>query len=378
LCEYSDKNNTKLATINNHEWKIRIPIIGIYFLEHKLDSTDASIIGVNRSYKDLVTGELLTVKESFIESLTHDSYVIQIPQLAQKRRNELEILLSIFDQSIFVDMGQHFLNIKEEDYPDNYRPIIHRLQAAILELEIRKQIEIEDGILDDFENMQRELLNLSHKIAEAKQGTDGARQETAQARREADEARPNAAESDRMAEEARQETTKIKREADEGKKTTCSRSNHYCLQLNSVSRCSNKLLPAVTGKWHFLNSEQTCGNQNINILLDRASVTMQTMRYNSYGRRVGFCCAKKFKPGRRHYRKHITWVFKHKGEVRLWNFSTIYLLGNFTDMCKIFIRGSCFNDYVAHCNPPKPLTNLVQSVFQFPQSLLSRPILPYL
>ena len=217
--EYSDKNNTQLATINNHELKIRIPIIGIYFLEHKLDSTDASIIGVNRSHKDLVTGDLLTVKESFIESLTHDSYVIQIPQLAQKRRNELEILLSIFDQSIFVDMGQHFLNIKEEDYPDNYRPIIHRLQAAILELEIRKQIEIEDGILDDFENMQRELLNLSHKIAEAKQGTDGARQETAQARREADEARPNAAESDRIAEEARQETAKIKREADEGKKT---------------------------------------------------------------------------------------------------------------------------------------------------------------
>ena len=152
---------------------------------HKLDSTDASIISVSRSYKDLVTGEFLTAKESFIESLTHDSYVIQIPQLTQKRRNELEILLSIFDQSIFVDLGQHFLNIKEENYPDKYRPIIRRLQSAILELEIIKQIEIEDGILDDFENMQRELLNLIHEAAEAKQNTT---------------------EFNRMAEEARQET----------------------------------------------------------------------------------------------------------------------------------------------------------------------------
>ena len=62
--QYSNKTNVKLSTINNHERKIGIPIIGIYFLGHKLDSTDASIIGVNRIYKDLVTGELLTVKDT--------------------------------------------------------------------------------------------------------------------------------------------------------------------------------------------------------------------------------------------------------------------------------------------------------------------------
>ena len=170
--QYSNKNNVKRATINNHERKIGIPIIGIYFLGHKLDSTDASIIGVNRIYKDLVTGELLTVKESFIESLTHDSYVIQIPHLAQKRRNDLEKLLSIFDQSLSVDAEQHILNIKEEEYPEKHRPLIRRLQAAILEPEMRKQMEIEDGILDDFEDMQRKIQRQSHEIAEIKREAD--------------------------------------------------------------------------------------------------------------------------------------------------------------------------------------------------------------
>ena len=144
-----------------------------------------------------MTGKLLTVKESFIESLTHDSYVIQIPHLAQKRRNELEILLSIFDQSMSVDAGQHILNIKEEDFPEKYRPLIRRLQSAILEPEMRKQMEIEDGILDDFEDMQRKIQRQSQEIAETKLI--------------ADEARQSAAESDRIADEARLETVGVKK-----------------------------------------------------------------------------------------------------------------------------------------------------------------------
>ena len=181
--QYSNKNNTKIDTINNHSRRIGIPIIGIYFLGHKLDNTDASIIGVKRNYKDLVTGEQLHVKESFIESLTHDSYVIQIPSLGQKRRNDLEKLLSIFDQSMYVDAEHHILNIKEEEYPEKHRSLIRRLQAAILEPEMRKQMEIEDGILGDFEDMQRVIMQQRQEIAEVK----------SEAKREAGEAKKNVA-----------------------------------------------------------------------------------------------------------------------------------------------------------------------------------------
>ena len=134
--QYSSHNNTQIATFNDSPRGVGIPIISIYFLGHRLDHTDSSIIGVNRTYKDLVTGEQLIVKESFIESLTHDSYIIQIPQLAKKRRNDLEKLLSIFDQSACIDETHHILNINEADYPEKYRDLIRRLRSVILEPEI--------------------------------------------------------------------------------------------------------------------------------------------------------------------------------------------------------------------------------------------------
>ncbi len=209
----SNKNNTKIETINNHSRRIGIPIIGIYFLGHKLDNTDASIIGVNRTYKDLVTGELLKEKESFIESLTHDSYVIQIPSLVQKRRNDLEKLLSIFDQSTYVDAEHHILNIKEEDYPEKHRSLIRRLQSAILEPEMRKQMEIEDGILGEFEDMQREIMQQRQEIAEVKLE---AGEKIAEAERDANE---KIAEAER---EAAEKVAEVERDACEARKKVAS------------------------------------------------------------------------------------------------------------------------------------------------------------
>jgi len=163
--QYSNRNNTDIATIKDHTRKVGLPIIGIYFLGHELDYAKSSIIGVNRTYKDLVTNEQLTVKESFIESLTHDSYVIVIPNLTKNRRNDLEKLLSIFDQSTSVAPDHHILNIKEEDYPQKHRSLIRRLHSAVVVPEMRKQMEVEDNILSEFEDMQREIMQYKEKIS---------------------------------------------------------------------------------------------------------------------------------------------------------------------------------------------------------------------
>ena len=70
---------------------IALPIISLYFLGHKLDNTDAPVVKVNRQYIDLADNSELSIREEFIESLTHDSYIIQIPQLKKKRRNNFVI-----------------------------------------------------------------------------------------------------------------------------------------------------------------------------------------------------------------------------------------------------------------------------------------------
>jgi hypothetical protein len=202
--QYNDTGNTQTVTINNHTRNIGIPIISIYFLGHKLDHTESPVIGVKRTYTDLITGVELTTKESFIESLTHDSYVIQIPNLTKKRRNELETLLGIFDQTLSVDPAHHILNVLEEDFSEKYRPLIRRLQMAVSEPETRKQMTLEDGILQDFENMQREIEGYKQKTAEAEQ-------KTAEAEQKITEAEQKITEIEQRAIEAMQENEKLRK-----------------------------------------------------------------------------------------------------------------------------------------------------------------------
>jgi len=171
-----NKENTQRIKIKNRIRKTGIPIISIYFLGHKLDYTTAGVIKINRQYKDLITDEIIETKESFIESLTIDSYIIQIPYLTQKRRNDLEILLSVFDQSRKIENEHHILNVKEKDYPEKYRSIIRKLQEAVQNAEIRKNMELEDGIIDELEDLEREIEDKEQIIEQVQQENEQVKQ----------------------------------------------------------------------------------------------------------------------------------------------------------------------------------------------------------
>lgn len=160
---YSDKN-TIIKHINGKERKSALPIVSIYFLGHRLDFETAPIIKVNRKYIDLATGEQLKNKEEFIESLSNDSFVIQIPELKGKRRNELERILSIFDQS--QKENDHILNINESDFPEAYRDIIRKLQRAISDEEIQNTMDVEDEIIAELEDKERQIEDMRDSITQ--------------------------------------------------------------------------------------------------------------------------------------------------------------------------------------------------------------------
>ena len=105
------------------------------------------------------------IKEEFIESLTHDSYVIQIPQLREKHQTAVERLLAIFDQK-HITSDVHILNIDENDYPKKYRPLIRRLQRAVSEPDLRKRMDIEDDILEELQDLER-VIEKKDKALEA-------------------------------------------------------------------------------------------------------------------------------------------------------------------------------------------------------------------
>ncbi len=162
--QYSSEQNSETVKENGIAKTKAFPIISIYFLGHFLNFETAPVIKVSRTYTDIATGELLKNKEEFIESLTHDSYIIQIPALIGKRRNELEKLLSIFDQS--QKESKHILNVNEEEFPEEYREIIRKLQKAVVDEDIQNTMDIEDEVIQEISNREREIENLKDVLIE--------------------------------------------------------------------------------------------------------------------------------------------------------------------------------------------------------------------
>jgi len=159
------RKNAVLPESDSDDNDKSIPIITVYFLGHELDFLKRPVIQVLRQCRDGITKELLTGRDEFIENLTHDCYIIQIPYLHKRRRTELEILLSVFDQNNLTT-DHHILNVSEEDFPEKFRPLIRRLQRAIAEPQVRKTMEIEDEILTLLQKKERQIARKEEIIQE--------------------------------------------------------------------------------------------------------------------------------------------------------------------------------------------------------------------
>ena len=91
-----------------------------------LPRTEATVLKVSREYLDAVTGQRLPEREEFVEALSHDCWVVQVPLLAARRRTDLERLLSVFDQELQVPANRSVLEVDERqprraDPPDRRR-----------------------------------------------------------------------------------------------------------------------------------------------------------------------------------------------------------------------------------------------------------------
>jgi hypothetical protein len=161
--QYADPGNVVRESESEYPPRKALPILSIYFLGHTLDRVKAPVVRVNRHYTDAATGEVIPEREEFIESLTHDSIVIQIPYLEGRRRNELELLLALFDQSNQA-ADHHFLNIEEEELPERYRPLLRRLQKVAADPVIRQTMDAEDDLIEEFRDLQRLIARKEQQV----------------------------------------------------------------------------------------------------------------------------------------------------------------------------------------------------------------------
>ena len=138
---------------------VPMPVLSIYLLGHKLSGLpEVPVIKVERQQRDAITGDILPGRSRFIECLTHDSFIIQIPNLHESARNSLERLLGFFDQHRKDPRDNHTLIIDESQVPTEFRPVLRRLSRAGESDEIRQKMTVEDEVLSSLLREERAKL----------------------------------------------------------------------------------------------------------------------------------------------------------------------------------------------------------------------------
>jgi hypothetical protein len=155
--QYMDPNN-----VSEMEGKKQpLPIITIYFLGYTLKKFEQSpVIRIKRQYIDNFNQKILVQKNAFIEALSHDTIVIQLPQIKHKRRNELEEILSIFEVRNVLKFDMKLT------LPEKYEEIARRLNAALTDEQIREGIIAQQELIDEFAERDRAISEKDKSILE--------------------------------------------------------------------------------------------------------------------------------------------------------------------------------------------------------------------
>ncbi|MEG1749962.1 MAG: hypothetical protein RR249_09810 [Tannerellaceae bacterium] len=145
-----------------------LPIISIYILGHLLGDLMEPVVYVRRQYLDY-DDKVIEQKDPFIESLTHDSIIVQIPHLQGRTRTRLERLLNVFDQEYRIKGDDHLLEIDETQFPPDEMRIVIRLLSACSAPEVRQEMDIEDQILSEIEARDTAIMQRDQQIVKRDQ-----------------------------------------------------------------------------------------------------------------------------------------------------------------------------------------------------------------
>ena len=146
------------------EYESPYPIITIYILGYPLDDLPYMAVTVNRDIINAANKEKIQVKSFFIEHLTHQSHIIQIRRLPEKRRTRLEKFLVLFNQAWCTEEG-YIIDLQE--VPKEFMDIAHYLQSPLMDDTFRRNLEAEEQL--DCIFGQQEAKHLK-QLAEAEKG----------------------------------------------------------------------------------------------------------------------------------------------------------------------------------------------------------------
>ena len=137
------------------EQKTLYPIITIYILGYNMNDLPYLAVKVNRQVIDSSNNKTVKVKSFFIEHLTHESHIIQVLRLPEKRRTRMEKFLTLFNQAWITD--EKFI-LDLQDIPAEFQEMAKYLQGPVMDDNFRRQLEAEEEIDTIFDEQEAKYL----------------------------------------------------------------------------------------------------------------------------------------------------------------------------------------------------------------------------
>ena len=164
--QYANKDNI-VRTDNPKGYAI--PMITVYLLGHRVGEIEEPVLYVSHHSYDY-DGNVVTVgmPDPFVESLVHDSIIVQIPLLRGQVNNRLEKVLSVFDQTRRDEYDSQVLDIEESEYEDDadMMYILRRLTAAAASARMRLDMDVEDEYYSAIEDRDTALMERERALQE--------------------------------------------------------------------------------------------------------------------------------------------------------------------------------------------------------------------
>ena len=169
-----------------------IPMVAIYLLGHRIGDIDEPVVYVGHKALDYNGHEVANGdKDPFINSLIHDSIIVQIPLLHGKINNHLDKVLSVFDQTQRTKENQQVVDLEEslyEDDPEMMR-IVHRLTLATMSAAVRQEMNDEDEFYSVIEARDTQVMKLNQMLSEQRNQLSKQRDQLSEQRNQLSEQR---------------------------------------------------------------------------------------------------------------------------------------------------------------------------------------------
>ena len=146
-----------------------IPMVTVYLLGHCVGEIEEPVLYVSHRSCDYEGREVTKgLPDPFVESLVHDSIIVQIPRLHGNVNNRLEKVLSVFDQSRKDKSNHQVMDIDEDAYSgdEEMLRIVHRLLAAASDSKLRQDMNVEDEFFMAIENRDTAIMKRDERIKE--------------------------------------------------------------------------------------------------------------------------------------------------------------------------------------------------------------------